>query len=129
MTLYEAVAHAFGVMPTGGFSTQPDSVASFSAASQWIMGAFMLLAGMNYLILYRALVRRQPGRVVRDEELRLYVALVVVASAALTRAALGLRDRRGRGGRPPRLLPGRLDRDDDGRGERGLRASGRRSRS
>ena len=30
MTLYEAVAHAFGTMPTGGFSTQPDSAASFS---------------------------------------------------------------------------------------------------
>jgi trk system potassium uptake protein TrkH len=83
MTLYEAVAHAFGVMPTGGFSTQPDSVASFSPSAQWIMGLFMLLAGMNYLILYRAIVRRRPGRVVRDEELRLYVVLVLVASAAL----------------------------------------------
>jgi trk system potassium uptake protein TrkH len=84
MTLYEAIAHAFGVMPTGGFSTQPDSVASFSAAAQWIMGLFMLLAGMNYLILYRAIVRRQPARVVRDEELRLYVVLVLAATVALT---------------------------------------------
>jgi trk system potassium uptake protein TrkH len=84
MTLYQAVAHAFGVMPTGGFSTQPDSVASFSPSAQWIIAAFMLVAGANYLILYRALVRRRPGRVVRDEELRLYVTLVVVAAVALT---------------------------------------------
>lgn len=84
MSVYQAVAHAFGVMPTGGFSTQPDSAASFSPEAQWIMAAFMLLAGANYLILYRAFVRRKPGRVVRDEELRLYVALVVVASVALT---------------------------------------------
>jgi trk system potassium uptake protein TrkH len=89
MTLYEAVAHAFGVMPTGGFSTQPDSVASFSPTAQWIMGAFMFLAGMNYLILYRAIVRRHPARVVRDEELRLYVALVLVASAALAAMVWG----------------------------------------
>jgi trk system potassium uptake protein len=84
MSLYEAVAHAFGVMPTGGFSTQPDSVASFSAAAQWIMGVFMLLAGANYVLMYRVFVRRQPMRLARDEEFRLYVALVVVASIALT---------------------------------------------
>ena len=83
MTLYEAVAHAFGIMPTGGFSTQPDSAASFSALSQWIMAAFMFLAGANYLIMYRAFVRRQPLRVAREEELRLYVAFVVVAAAVI----------------------------------------------
>jgi trk system potassium uptake protein TrkH len=43
----------------------------------------MLLAGANYLLMYRAFVRRQPGRVVRDEELLVYVALVAVASGAL----------------------------------------------
>jgi trk system potassium uptake protein len=71
-------------MPTGGFSTQPDSAASFSAAAHWIMGIFMLLAGANYVLMYRAFVRRQPGRLVRDEEFRLYVALIVAASVALT---------------------------------------------
>ena len=83
MTLYEAVAHAFGTMPTGGFSTQLDSAASFAPASQWILAAFMLIGGANYLLLYRAFVRRQPGRVIRDEELRLYLALVAVATLAL----------------------------------------------
>jgi trk system potassium uptake protein TrkH len=84
MSLYEAVANAFGVMPTGGFSTQPDSAASLSGASQWVMAVFMLLAGANYLLMYRAFIRRQPGRVVREEELRLYVALVLIATVALT---------------------------------------------
>jgi trk system potassium uptake protein len=89
MNLYEATAHAFGVMPTGGFSTQPDSAASFAAASQWAMGLFMLIAGMNYLLLYRALVRRRPGRALRDEELLLYLAIVFVASAAVAIQAWG----------------------------------------
>jgi trk system potassium uptake protein TrkH len=84
MTLYEAVAHAFGTMPTGGFSTQLDSVASFAPASQWIIAAFMLIGGANYLLLYRAFVRRQPGRLVRDEELRLYLAIVAVAGIVLS---------------------------------------------
>jgi trk system potassium uptake protein TrkH len=89
MNLYEATAHAFGILPTGGFSTQPDSARSFAALSQWVMALFILIAGMNYLLLYRAIVRRQPGRLFRDEELRLYVAIVVVAATALAVQAWG----------------------------------------
>lgn len=84
MNLYEATAHAFSTMPTGGFSTQPDSLASFSAASQWVITLFMVLAGANFALMYRALVRRRPRLLVRDEEFRVYLALLVVASAALT---------------------------------------------
>ncbi len=35
----QALAHAFSTMPTGGFSTQPDSVEEFSPAAQWIIAA------------------------------------------------------------------------------------------
>jgi trk system potassium uptake protein TrkH len=83
MTLYEAVSNAFGTMPTGGFSTKPDSAASFAAPSQWILAFFMVVAGSNYLLMYRAFVRRRPQRLVADEELRLYVAIVLIASAVL----------------------------------------------
>jgi trk system potassium uptake protein len=83
MTFYEALAHAFATMPTGGFSTQPDSIAAFSAEAQWIIALFMLIAGANFVLLFRAIVRRHPSVFVRDEEFRLYIALVVVASATL----------------------------------------------
>ena len=84
MTPYEALAHALATMPTGGFSTQPDSAASFSAEAQWILALFMAIAGANFALLYRAVVRRQPRVLPRDEEFRLYVALLLGASAALT---------------------------------------------
>ena len=84
MTEFEALAHAFTTMPTGGFSTQPRSVEIFSAEAQWIIVVFMLLAGANFALLYRGLVRRRPRVFLRDEEFRLYVALLVVASAAVT---------------------------------------------
>lgn len=84
MTPYEALAHALSTMPTGGFSTQPDSAASFSAASQWILTLFMAIAGANFALMYRAFVRRQPKVLARDEEFRLYVVLVVGAAVAVT---------------------------------------------
>jgi trk/ktr system potassium uptake protein len=83
MTGFEAIAHAFTTMPTGGFSTQPRSVEVFSAEAQWIIVLFMVLAGANFALMYRGLVRRRPRVFVRDEEFRLYLALMVIASAAL----------------------------------------------
>jgi trk system potassium uptake protein TrkH len=81
MTLYNAVAHSFTTLPTGGFSTHARSIEYFGAASQWAIAAFMAIAGVNFALIYRAL-RRHAG-VWRDEELRLYVALLAVASAAV----------------------------------------------
>jgi trk system potassium uptake protein len=83
MTPYEALAHAFSTMPTGGFSTQANSAASFSAEAQWILVLFMAIAGANFALMYRALIRRSPRLLARDEEFRLYISLVLVASSAL----------------------------------------------
>ncbi len=83
MTPYQALAHAFATMPTGGFSPKADSLQSFSPEAQWIIALFMFLAGMNFVLLYRGLVRRRPRLFARDEELRLYALFVLVASVAL----------------------------------------------
>ena len=83
MTPYQAVAHAFTTMPTGGFSTQARSIEAFAAASQWVIVLFMALAGANFALLYRAFVRRRPEALARDEEFRLYLVLLAVAGAAL----------------------------------------------
>jgi trk system potassium uptake protein TrkH len=80
---YEALAHAFTTMPTGGFSTEGASIAAFGAAVHWVIAVFMLLAGANAVLLYRAVVRRQPRAALRDEELLVYLALVGLAAAAL----------------------------------------------
>ncbi len=89
MTPYEALAHAFSTMPTGGFSTQANSMEAFSAASQWIIALFMLLAGVNFALMYRGIVRRRPRVFVRDEEFALYLVIVVIASAVLTAQVWG----------------------------------------
>ncbi len=84
MTPYEALAHSLTTMPTGGFSTRPRSAEEFAGTSQWILAFFMLIAGANFALMYRGFVRRQPRAFVRDEEFRLYIALALVAAAALT---------------------------------------------
>jgi trk system potassium uptake protein TrkH len=83
MGFYEAVAYAFSTLPTGGFGTDPRSVEPFAAASQWVIALFMVIGGINFALLYRALVRRRPATLLRDDELRLYLALLAVGSAAV----------------------------------------------
>jgi trk system potassium uptake protein TrkH len=83
MTPFDAVAHAFSGVAIGGFSTQNDSIAAFGAATQWAIVAFIAVAGVNFLRLYRVFVQRQPQAVTRDEEFRLYLALLAVGSGLM----------------------------------------------
>lgn len=83
MTVFDAFAHAFTTMPTGGFGTDATSLAEFGAVSQWTIAVFMLLAGANFALLYLAFVRRQGRAFARDEEFRLYVGLLALGSFVL----------------------------------------------
>jgi len=83
MTPFHAFAHSFTTVSTAGFSTKADSIGAFAPATQWIVILFMTLGGINFALMYRALVRRQPRAVARDEELRLYLALLAVGAAVL----------------------------------------------
>jgi trk/ktr system potassium uptake protein len=83
MDFYEAVAYAFSTLPTGGFGTDPRSAEIFAPASQWVLALFMMIGGINFALLYGAFVRRRPRAVARDEELRLYVTLLALASALI----------------------------------------------
>ncbi len=81
MSFYEAVAHAFTTMPTGGFGTKARSLEEFAPATQWIVAVFMIVAGANFALLYAAV--RRIGNPFRDQEFRLYLVLLLLASAGL----------------------------------------------
>jgi trk system potassium uptake protein len=83
MTPFHAIAHAFTTIPTAGFSTKSNSVEAFAPATQWVVILFMILGGINFALMYRAIVRRQPRVAARDEEFRLYLALLAVGALVL----------------------------------------------
>jgi trk system potassium uptake protein TrkH len=83
MTPFHAVAHALTTIPTAGFSTKARSLEDFGAATQWVVTVFMVLGGINFALMYRAIVRRQPRAAAREEELRLYVLLLIVGCVVL----------------------------------------------
>ncbi len=84
MGLFEAASAAFATLPTGGFFPDGRSLEDFAAATQWVVAVFMVIAGANFALTYRAIVKRRPRAALRDEELRLYLGLIVGATALLT---------------------------------------------
>jgi trk system potassium uptake protein TrkH len=80
MSAFDAINHSFTTLSTGGFSTRDTSVAAFSPYSQYVIILFMLLAGMNFALLYHGLAGRFRT-FFHNEELRYY--LLIVFGAAL----------------------------------------------
>jgi trk system potassium uptake protein TrkH len=82
MTLYNAVAHGFTTMATGGFSPEARSIEAFSAAVQWLVIPFMVAAGTNFALFWHAL-NGEPREFLRDHEFRFYVGILAVLSGVL----------------------------------------------
>ena len=80
MTFYQAVAHAFATIATAGFSTEARSIEPFAAETQWAIVVFMILAGTNFALLFTGIIKRRFGALRRDEEFRVYLVLLAVAS-------------------------------------------------
>ncbi len=80
---FEALCHAFTTLATGGFSTRNGSVGEFaSPAVEWVIIVFMLVAGINFVLHYKLLTGRWRD-VLRDVELRYFLAVVSAAAALL----------------------------------------------
>lgn len=77
MNLYESVCHAFGTIATGGFSPRNDSIAGYSPYIQYVIMVFMVLAGTNFIIHYY-LLKKNFRKIAENEEVRLYLTLVLV---------------------------------------------------
>ncbi|MFC7165413.1 TrkH family potassium uptake protein [Halospeciosus flavus] len=80
MDLYNAVAHGFTTMPTGGFSPEARSIEAFTAVVQWFIIPFMIAAGMNFALFWH-LWNRDFEIVLDDVELRGYLGAMGVLTA------------------------------------------------
>ena len=83
LPLYDAICNSLTTMAAGGFSPHPLSIAGYqNPQAEWIFIAFMFLAGANYSLQYRAF-RGKPMALFRDEEFRVYAAVVIVSALLL----------------------------------------------
>lgn len=84
---FDAVAHMFTTLATGGFSSRNDSIAGFdSLAIELVAIAFMTLAAVNFAFYWRA-IRGDPLRP-QLAEVRAFLVILLVATAAVTASLL-----------------------------------------
>ncbi len=83
MPVFEAFCHAFGTAGTGGFGVLNDSMGSYSPYIQWVTTIFMALFGINFTV-YFLLILREYCEVLMDEELRLYLGIMVASTLLIT---------------------------------------------
>ncbi len=77
MSTFDAVCHALTTLATGGFSTHQASMGYFqSNYLEYVCVLFMFLAGVSFGV-YHFLFARRFDVIVKNEELRWYVILIV----------------------------------------------------
>lgn len=83
MPPFEAICHAFGTAGTGGFSVLNQGMMAYSPYIQWVTTIFMTLFGINFTV-YFLLTIREYAAALLDEELHLYLGIIVTASLLIT---------------------------------------------
>ncbi len=83
MTLFESINHSLSTASTGGFGVKNDSLSSYSPYSQYVVTVFMLIFGINFNVFY-LLVIGQFVKAFKNDELKVYIAIVAVATAIIS---------------------------------------------
>lgn len=79
MNLFESAVHTFGTVGTGGFSTRNNSIGAYNSTYiHIVITVFMILSGANFS-LYYALYKGRWRDVIKNEELRLYLGIILAS--------------------------------------------------
>ena len=80
LPLYDSLINMFSTAGTGGFSNLNDSIAGYnSPLVEWVIAVFMVIFGVNFNLYYFVLIRRFK-EVVKNEEFRVYVGVLALAT-------------------------------------------------
>ncbi|MFP3880091.1 MAG: TrkH family potassium uptake protein, partial [Dehalococcoidia bacterium] len=77
LPFFDSTCISFSTLSTGGFTPTWESIGAYNnPLAEYIIMAFMFLAGMNFIIHYQ--VSQRNWKIFKDDELRLYVIILAV---------------------------------------------------
>jgi trk/ktr system potassium uptake protein len=83
MSAFDAMGHSMAAVATAGFASHDEGFGYFhSPAIEWTVTLLMLLAAMPFVLHLQA-VRRGPGALLQDEQVRLFLWIVGCAVGSL----------------------------------------------
>lgn len=78
MNLFDSLCHALTCVSTGGYTTRNKGILAYNSAyTEYVISIFMFLGSLNMALLYIAVFRRQPKRLLKEEEFRWFFWFVV----------------------------------------------------
>lgn len=84
MSPFDALAHSFATMATGGFATHNAGLAFFNSNYiYFVIGVFAFLAGTNFALFFDLLAGK-VRKVFADEEFRLYLSIIGFSTITMT---------------------------------------------
>lgn len=74
MPWFDSICTAMSTAATGGYSVKQNSIAAYNSPYiEYITTLFMVISGVNFTLLYMAILKRQPIKLFKDTEFRWYL--------------------------------------------------------
>ncbi len=90
MPLFDSITNAFATAGTGGFCCLNNSIEGYYSVAgcnavycEWVIGVFMMLFGINFNLYYYLLIK-QGKLVLKDEELKWFLGIILGATFIIT---------------------------------------------
>ena len=84
MSVFDAFAHAFSTISTGGFSTKNASIGAYNSRYiEWVVAIFMFLSGINFSLHFK-LITGKWKELLRNSELKWYLAIIFIGVALIS---------------------------------------------
>lgn len=81
MDVFDCVNYSMTTLATGGFATHNDSIEFFhSPALEYVSTLFCFLSGINFILLYRMVMKGEVKSLFANSEVRFYVGIVTLFS-------------------------------------------------
>ena len=79
LKLFDAICISLATISAGGFSPLASSVGGYhSMICNWICILFMFIAGCNFALMHKAIVKKDPALMIKNEEFRFYFLFVSI---------------------------------------------------
>lgn len=84
MPIYDCIIHACSSAGTGGFSIYSDSIAHYNSVYiEMVIAVFIILFGVNFNLYYYILTRKFSAAF-KNEEVRVYLGIIITATLVIT---------------------------------------------
>lgn len=84
LDFYNSLCFTFSTISAGGFSNDPNSLIGAKRSLVWTIGFFSFLAGVNFILTYKVLIKGKIKEALKSEEFLTYFGIVFLFTVLIT---------------------------------------------